>query len=52
MIEADPQITITKISETLDITVDSVKYHMKKMKIDGIIQHCGSTKNGYWKINK
>ncbi|MDD6082724.1 MAG: putative DNA binding domain-containing protein [Oscillospiraceae bacterium] len=52
MIEADPQITITKISETLDITVDSVKYHMKKMKIEGIIQHCGSTKNGYWKINK
>lgn len=52
MIEENSQITMSRMAETTDITVDSIKYHIRKMKKDGLIEHCGSTKNGYWKINK
>ena len=50
LIKENPQITIAKISESLAITNDSARYHVKKMKKNGVIEHCGSTKRGYWKI--
>ena len=50
LIKENPQITIAKISESLAITNDSARYHVKKMKKNGLIEHCGSTKRGYWKI--
>ena len=40
------------MSDDIGATVDSINYHVKKLKKSGIIEHCGSTKNGYWKINE
>ncbi len=45
-----PKITVSQMSNALDITIDSANYHIKKMKKRNLITHCGSTKNGYWEI--
>ena len=52
LIKENPQTTISKMSDDIGATVDSINYHVKKLKKSGIIEHCGSTKNGYWKINE
>ena len=36
----------------LNITRDGVKYNMNKLKEKNVIKREGSTKNGYWKIQK
>jgi len=41
-----------KIADILgDITEDDVKYHLNKMKKDGVIERVGADNGGYWKIN-
>lgn len=50
LIKENPKITVSQMSNALDITIDSANYHIKKMKKRNLITHCGSTKNGYWEI--
>ena len=37
-------------AEELSITVDGVKYHIKKLRGKGVLSWIGSSKGGYWKI--
>ncbi|HQA75538.1 MAG TPA: ATP-binding protein [Salinivirgaceae bacterium] len=45
-----PEITQREIAQTIGITIDGIKYHIKKMTQAGIIKHEGPTKSGKWVI--
>ena len=50
LIRENPHITIPQIADTLSITKNSANHHVRMLRKNGIIEHCGSTKRGYWKI--
>ena len=50
IIRVTPDISKEKISELLDLTVDGVKYHLRKLKSEGRIEWVGPMKSGCWKI--
>lgn len=53
LLSENPKITSLKLAETIgDITLEGVKYNLKKLKEEGRIQRVGPTKGGYWKIVK
>lgn len=47
-----PAITVKEIASRLKISDGGVRYHINKMKKEGIIEHIGSTKKGKWIIYK
>ena len=50
LIRQDPNITKEEIAGHLDITLDGVKYHIKKLTKEGIISWKGPSKGGRWEI--
>ncbi len=46
--EAEPNITAKQIAESLNISFDGVRYHIKNLGVNGIIKREGSTKSGKW----
>ena len=50
LIKQNPQITKEEIARELNITVDGVKYHIKKLRNKGIIFWNGPAKGGSWEI--
>ena len=51
LIIANPEISQKEIAETLGISIDGVKYHIKNLRKDGKIERIGGDKGGYWKVN-
>ena len=51
-IQAKPEITQKELAQSIGITLDGIKYHIKNMTKLGIIKHEGSTKAGKWVIIK
>ena len=45
-----PSITVKKIAQQLNLSVGGVRYHINKMKKDGLVEHIGSSKKGTWLI--
>ena len=52
IIKENPQITQSELSKTIGLTINGIKYHMKKLTKAGIIKHEGPTKSGKWIILK
>ncbi len=52
MIRLDSQISKKKIAEKLGMSIDGVKYHMKRMTELGMIRYIGTSRKGYWEILK
>ncbi len=50
VIKDNPALSQSQISEMLGEKRDIVKYHMRKMKLDGIIAREGTSQNGKWII--
>jgi len=50
LIKSNPDMTQKGLSDKTGLTVDGVKYHLKKLKDDGIIERSGSTKAGHWEV--
>lgn len=50
LIDEDPFITLTDMAKQVRVTESGVRYHLKKLKRDGIIKRVGHSKGGYWKI--
>ncbi|MDO4199126.1 MAG: putative DNA binding domain-containing protein [Erysipelotrichaceae bacterium] len=48
----NPHITQPEIAKSLDIGKTTVQKNIVLLKKNGIIEHIGANKNGYWKINK
>ena len=51
-IQAKPEITQKELAQSIGITLDGIKYHIKNMTKLGVIKHEGSTKSGKWIITK
>lgn len=47
-----PAVTVKKIAEQIGLSISGVRYHVNKMKKDGIVEHIGSSKKGTWVIHK
>ena len=45
-------MSASEMAKKLEITRDGVRYHLNKLKIDGVIEHIGTSKTGYWVIIK
>jgi ATP-dependent DNA helicase RecG len=52
LISSEPEISQSKIAEKLNERLGAVKYYMKKMQDEGVLERKGTTQNGYWKINR
>jgi predicted HTH transcriptional regulator len=52
LIKHTPTITIKQMSEELDISLSGVRYHIDKMKKNGMLEHIGPSKKGTWVILK
>ncbi len=48
IVRENPNITRKEIAKRLNLTVDGVKYHIKKMTKSGKIKYVGSSRNGHW----
>lgn len=51
IIKSNPTITTTAIAFRLNITRRTVARKIKELKENGYIEHNGSRKKGYWKVN-
>lgn len=49
-IKENPKITRIELANKLNITVDGVKYNLKKLVDNKIIERIGPDKGGYWEI--
>ncbi|MCL2335577.1 MAG: Fic family protein [Endomicrobia bacterium] len=52
LINKEPSVTATTLSEKTGLGIATVKRHIKKLKDGGFIERIGSDKAGYWKILK
>jgi ATP-dependent DNA helicase RecG len=45
-----PEITMKELAVQLDLTIDSIRHHMRLLQNAGVIRHLGSTKAGRWEV--
>jgi len=50
IIRGNPNVTRQEIADAVGVTLEGVKYHLRKLHSSGVIRHVGPTKAGYWKI--
>ena len=49
-LRAEPSLTRSLLAERVGLTADGVKYHLKKLKAEGLIRRAGSRKHGHWEV--
>ena len=52
IMENNPEITASDLSNKFDLTGRTIKRDLKKLSDDKLIEYVGSAKNGYWKVIK
>lgn len=52
LLKSEPKLSRMQLAKKLDLTVDSVKYHLQRLKAAGYIRHTGANKSGHWQILK
>lgn len=52
LLRQQPTLTRRQISLHLGLSADGIKYHLKELQEEGLIQHVGPTKAGRWLILK
>ena len=52
LLKSNSNLTRKDLAIVLKISEDGIKYHLNQLKKEGLIEHYGSTKSGYWKVNK
>lgn len=50
MMLSNPHITKKEIAENLKLSVDGIRYHIKKMTESGTIRYIGTSRNGHWEV--
>lgn len=50
LINENPKITRKELAQNLKITTDGVKYNLKKLVDNNIIERIGADNGGYWKV--
>jgi predicted HTH transcriptional regulator len=52
IIMATPNISKADIASLCNLSIDGVKYHINKMRKNGLIEWVGNSRNGRWIIKK
>ena len=52
LMREQPTITVKLIAQQLGLSVGGVRYHINRLKKDGIVEHSGSFKKGKWVIHE
>jgi len=47
-----PEISMRELAIQLDLTIDSIRHHIRILQDAGVIRHLGSTKAGRWEVMK
>ena len=50
LIKGNPKITRNELANKLNITPDGIKYNLRKLINNDIIERIGPKNGGYWKI--
>lgn len=50
LIKANPKITMNEMTKKLNITIDGIKYNLRKLKNNGTIERVGPDNGGYWNL--
>jgi predicted HTH transcriptional regulator len=50
LIKINPAITRKELAEKIGITPNGIKYHLDKLRKQGVIRHIGATKKGCWEL--
>ena len=50
LIKTNPAITRKGLAEKTGLTPDGIKYHLDKLRKQGVIRHVGATKKGHWEV--
>jgi ATP-dependent DNA helicase RecG len=51
LITVNPHLTKVDLAKELKLTVDGIKYSIKKLTKSGVLRWTGSSKSGHWKID-
>ena len=46
----EPELTRRELAERIGVTPDGIKYHLRKLKADGVIRRVGSDRAGRWVV--
>ena len=52
VIRENPTITRKELAKIIGLSEDGIKYHLDKLRKEGVIRHVGATKKGYWEVLK
>lgn len=50
LIKENPQVTRSELANILNISSDGIKYNLKKLVDNNIIERIGPNNGGYWKV--
>ena len=50
LLAADPRMTQKQLAERVGLTLDGIKYHMRRLKASGAIVRVGSSRAGHWQL--
>ncbi|MBI5967019.1 MAG: winged helix-turn-helix transcriptional regulator [Deltaproteobacteria bacterium] len=51
-ISENPQISGSKLSNALEISISTIKEYLNKLKKKGVLRRIGKARNGYWEVVK
>lgn len=46
----NPRMSIKELAKMVGLSEAGVKYHLKKLKNEGLIERIGADRGGYWKV--
>jgi ATP-dependent DNA helicase RecG len=49
-ISDNPQISISKLADALEISSSTIKEYVNKLKKKGVLHRIGKARNGYWEV--
>lgn len=49
-ISENPQMSIKELSKMTGLSTGGVKYHLTKLKNEGLVERIGADKGGYWRV--
>ena len=52
LIRENSTISAAQMAKSLGLTRDGIRYHLDRMKAEGVIRFVGTTRNGHWEIIK
>lgn len=52
LMKMEPELSQKKIAERLKLNVNTVKYYVRIMQEQGVIEHVGSSRKGKWVVKQ